>query len=112
MVYMSGENLAAPLVEGKEYNFQCNVANVAPVRNLSVSWHNRSGVFHTKTFDNTSVYPLNESSVVSLMAQRDDDGTEIWCEAKLNFEPPGPSLPPVKCRSVKVAVLCKFSVPF
>lgn len=112
MIYMSKENLAAPLVEGKQYRFQCDIANVAPARNLSVSWHKRSGVFYTETFNDARVSPLNMSSVVSLTAHRDDDGTGIWCEAKLNFEPTGPSLPPVKGPSVKVAVVCKFSVPF
>lgn len=112
MVYMSKENLAAPLVEGKNRRFQCNIANVAPVRNLSVFWHNRRGVFHTETFDDAGVYPLNMSSAVSLTARRDDDGTEIWCEAKLNFEPTESSPPSVKSPRVKIAVLCKFSVPF
>lgn len=112
MIYLSEENLAAPLVEGKKYDLQCNVANVAPARNLSVSWHKRSGVFHTETFQDTSKRPLNKSSVVSLTVHRDDDGTFIWCEAQLNFEPTGPSLPSVKSPRVKVAVLCKFTVPF
>lgn len=111
-VYVSKENLAEPLVEGGKYHFQCDVANVAPARNLSVSWHKRSGVFYTETFSDVRMHPLNKSSVVSLMAHRDDDGTSIWCEAKLNFEPTGPSLPSFKSRPVKVAVLCKFSVPF
>lgn len=112
MIYMSKGNVAASLVEGKKHDFQCEVANVAPVRNLSVSWHKSSGVFYTETFNDTGVYPRNKSSLVSLMAHRDDDGTSIWCEAKLNFEPTGPSLPSVKSPPVKVAVLCKFSVPF
>lgn len=112
VVYVSQGNLPAPLVEGKKCDFQCIVANVAPARYLSVSWHKRSGVFHNEKFDDAGVYPLNLSSVVSLTGHRDDDGALIWCEAKLNFEPTGPSVPSVKSPYVKIAVLCKFSVPF
>lgn len=108
---MSDLNLKPPLIEGKKYSVRCDVTNVAPVRNLRVSWHKGNKVFDTQTFDDSSTLPVNKSPVTSLTAERDDDGTEIWCEAKLMFEPTAPTLPSSRSNSVKVQVLCKFLLP-
>lgn len=109
-VSISHANPRLPLVEGKNYDVQCDVTNVAPVRNLRVSWHKGNKVFYTQTFDDSTVYPVTKSSVISLVAVRNETGTEIWCEAKLVFEPTAPILPSSRSNSVKVQVLCKFSL--
>lgn len=104
-VSISHANPRLPLVEGKNYDVQCNVTNVAPVRNLRVSWHKGNKVFYTQTFDDSTVYPVTKSSVISLVAVRNETGTEIWCEAKLVFEPTAPILPSSRSNSVKVQIL-------
>lgn len=109
-VSISHANPRLPLVEGKNYDVQCDVTNVAPVRNLRVSWHKGNKVFYTQTFDDSTVYPITKSSVISLVAVRNETGTEIWCEAKLVFEPTAPILPSSRSNFVKVQVLCKFSL--
>lgn len=110
-VSMSEPSQTGPLVEGENYRMQCDIVNVAPVRNLSVHWHKGNEVFYTETFNESSVYPVNKSSVLDLTAHRDDNGTQIWCEAKLNFWPTGPNVPSIQSQSHEPNVLCKFLMP-
>ncbi|XP_075894761.1 intercellular adhesion molecule 2-like isoform X2 [Nelusetta ayraudi] len=104
-VSISDANPRVPVVEGENYDVKCDVTNVAPVRNLLVSWHKGNKVFSTQTFDDSTVYPVTKSTVISVVADRNDTGTEIWCEAKLVFEPTAPILPSSRSNSVKVQVL-------
>ncbi|XP_005749984.1 cell adhesion molecule 3-like isoform X2 [Pundamilia nyererei] len=88
--------------EGQKYYIQCDIANVAPARNLSVLWLKGNTIIKLETFNESSLSPVSKSSVLTLTAHRDDDGAEIWCEPKLNLWPEEqgpPSGPPV--RSVK-----------
>lgn len=88
------------MLEGQEYNVQCSIINVAPVRNLSVQWYKGNKVFHVdNAFDETPL-PVNKISVTNHVAHRDDDGAQIWCEAKLLQD-----LPPVRSESQKMIVL-------
>lgn len=103
---------AGPLVEGTSYRLLCDILNVAPVGILSVRWHKGSKVFHTETFNKSTVRPDNRSSSVRLLAERDDNGTMIWCEAKLNFGPTGPDIIPTKSQPHEVIVLCKFLIAY
>nr|XP_046271831.1 uncharacterized protein LOC124073572 [Scatophagus argus] len=104
-VSMSAPNLTGPMVEGNKYRMQCDVVNVAPVRNLTVEWHKENAIIHTETFDKQSAYSGSMSSVFDLMAHRDYDGTKIWCEAKLNFGAAGQNVPSTKSQSREVATL-------
>ncbi len=67
-------DLTSPLVEGEKYRVQCDVVKIAPARNLSVNWYKGSEIFHTETFDESSRYPVDKSSVLNLKAHRSDDG--------------------------------------
>lgn len=107
---ISVTNSRLPVVEGNNYDVRCDVINVAPVGNLRVSWYKGDHVFHTQTFDDSTVYPANKSSVISLVANRNESGTDIWCEAKLVFEPTAPILPSSRSNPVSVTVMCKFSL--
>ncbi|TDH03057.1 hypothetical protein EPR50_G00159150 [Perca flavescens] len=104
-VSMSQPSQMGPMVEGEKYHMQCDIVNVAPVRNLSVSWHKGNKIIYTEAFDKTSPSPVNTSSVFTLTAQRSDNGTQIWCEAQLEFSPLVPNLHTILSKSHEVVVL-------
>uniref|UniRef100_A0A3Q4GNB8 Intercellular adhesion molecule N-terminal domain-containing protein n=1 Tax=Neolamprologus brichardi TaxID=32507 RepID=A0A3Q4GNB8_NEOBR len=84
--------------EGQQFAIQCDIS-------LSVVWHKGNKILSSQTFDESSPSPVSKSSVLTLTAHRDDDGAEIWCEAKLNLwtEEQGP--PPVRSEAHNVNVL-------
>uniref|UniRef100_A0A3B4G4U4 Intercellular adhesion molecule 1-like n=1 Tax=Pundamilia nyererei TaxID=303518 RepID=A0A3B4G4U4_9CICH len=95
--------------EGQKYYIQCDIANVAPARNLSVLWLKGNTIIKLETFNESSLSPVSKSSVLTLTAHRDDDGAEIWCEPKLNLWPEEqgpPSGPPVRSVKHNLTVLC------
>ncbi|XP_076608323.1 hemicentin-1 [Chaetodon auriga] len=104
-VSMSPPSQTGPMAEGAKYSVQCDIVNVAPARNLSVHWHKGKEIFYTETFNEFDKYPVNKVSVLNLTAHRDDNGTHIWCEAKLNIRPTGPRLPSIQSESHEVIVL-------
>ena len=111
-VSVSPQSQMGPMVEGKTYSMKCDIANVAPARDTSVYWHKGNKIVYTESFKKElNRYPVNLSSVFNLTAQRDDNGAQIWCEAKLNFGPSGPNLHPMKSSSRGVIVLCEFLMP-
>ncbi|CAI5675824.1 unnamed protein product [Oreochromis niloticus] len=90
--------------EGQQFAIQCDIVNVAPARNLSIVWHRGNKNLNSETFDDSTPSPVSKSSVLTLTAHRDDDGAEIWCEAKLNLWPgeQGPTMMRSKSHSVTV----------
>ncbi|KAF1379667.1 hypothetical protein PFLUV_G00178400 [Perca fluviatilis] len=112
-VSMSQPSQMGPMVEGEKYRMQCDIVNVAPVRNLSVSWHKGNKMIYTEAFDETSPSPVNTSSIFNLTAQRSDNGTQIWCEAQLEFSPPVPNLHTIPSKFHEVVVLYSptFTMP-
>uniref|UniRef100_A0AAQ5YT57 Ig-like domain-containing protein n=1 Tax=Amphiprion ocellaris TaxID=80972 RepID=A0AAQ5YT57_AMPOC len=78
---------AGPMVEGKQYRIQCDIVNVAPASLLSVYWHKGNKIIYHETFKESTLSPVNKSSILNLTAQRDDDGSQISCEAKLDLGP-------------------------
>ncbi|XP_075942835.1 vascular cell adhesion protein 1-like [Anarhichas minor] len=104
-VSISQPSLEGPLVEGNQYSIQCDIVNVAPVSNLSVHWHKGDTISYTERFNGSSTSPVNVTSVFDLTAQRGDDGTQIWCEAQLDFWGPVPNLTTIKSESRDVIVL-------
>uniref|UniRef100_A0A3P8QDZ2 Ig-like domain-containing protein n=1 Tax=Astatotilapia calliptera TaxID=8154 RepID=A0A3P8QDZ2_ASTCA len=95
--------------EGEQFAIQCDIVNVAPARNLSMLWHKGNKILNSETFDDSSPSPVSKSSVLTLTAHGDDDGAEIWCEAKLNLWPgeQGPAM--MRSKSHSVTVLSEFS---
>ncbi|XP_034750323.1 hemicentin-1-like [Etheostoma cragini] len=104
-VSMSQPSQTGPMVEGKKYRMQCDIVNVAPVGNLSVYWHKGNEIIYTEAFNKTSPSPANAASVFNLTAQRSDNGTQIWCEAKLEFSPSVPNLTAIRSKSHELVVL-------
>lgn len=106
---MSQPSQPGPVVEGENYSMQCDIVHVAPVKNFSVVWHKGNEILYDETFDEPSVLPVNKSSVLKRVAHRDDNGSPIWCEAKMNFWPKARNLPMLHSKAQEVIVLCKFS---
>uniref|UniRef100_A0A669CAY9 Ig-like domain-containing protein n=1 Tax=Oreochromis niloticus TaxID=8128 RepID=A0A669CAY9_ORENI len=96
--------------EGQQFAIQCDVVNVAPARHLSVLWHKGNYIMKSEIFDESSPSPVSKSSVLTLTAHRDDDGAEIWCEAKLNLWPEEQGPPPVRSENLEMTVGSKISL--
>lgn len=94
-----------PLVEGKQYRLRCDIVNVAPADNLSVHWVQGNKIVHLDGSKENGIHPVDKSFVVDLTASRNDNGSQIWCEAKLNFWSGGPNVPPMRSKSYEMTVL-------
>lgn len=104
-VSLSGH--AGPLVQDREYEMRCDVFNVAPVKNLLVHWYKGNTIISTHTFDDLTVYPVNKSSAITLLADRGDHGMLIWCEATMSIWL-RTELPANRSQAYKMEVLCMF----
>ncbi|TKS92109.1 Hemicentin-2 [Collichthys lucidus] len=80
------------LKEAEEYNFTCNINNIAPVKNLIVTWYKGDTIIYTDTFKNPSKKPVNQTSVLGFTPHRQDEGVTFRCEAHLDLQPEGPQL--------------------
>lgn len=103
-VSMSQLSPKGTMIEGEKYRMQCDVIDVAPVRYLSVYWYKGNEIVHKETFEGHSESKANKSSFLDLFAHGLDDGSQVWCEAKLDL-PMKPDLPAVKSQSHNMVVL-------
>lgn len=92
--------------EGKEYEFQCDVANVAPVNKVLVTWYKDDISIVKEWLSAEPVQtPQNRSTLYKLKAQKSDNGGKLQCEAKFDFGPTGPNLQPIRSPPVDLHVL-------
>ncbi|XP_067088826.1 intercellular adhesion molecule 1-like [Osmerus mordax] len=89
VVSISPLNHTGPMVEGTEYQLQCDVLNVAPVRNLTVTWYKGNETIKTDSYGDQSKTPVNKSPILTITPSREDDGALYRCEAQLNLGPEG-----------------------
>uniref|UniRef100_A0A3P8QHZ4 Ig-like domain-containing protein n=2 Tax=Astatotilapia calliptera TaxID=8154 RepID=A0A3P8QHZ4_ASTCA len=82
------------MVEGREYDLKCDVINVAPVQNLTVTWYRGNETVLTQMFNDSTMTPVNASSTLRISTQRDYNGLTFRCEAELHLGPKGPKFPP------------------
>uniref|UniRef100_A0A671WZL5 Ig-like domain-containing protein n=1 Tax=Sparus aurata TaxID=8175 RepID=A0A671WZL5_SPAAU len=85
-VTLSGVD-GGPMVEGREHTLDCNIANVAPVQNLTVIWYRDNEKLSTETFNGDTVTPDNVSSSLRLTADRHHNGALFRCEAVQHLGP-------------------------
>lgn len=80
-----------PKVEvGKKYNLTCNVSDVAPIRNVTVTFLRGGEKLHQETFEEHSNATASDLVVThNLIARRADHGAEFSCEAALDLRPHG-----------------------
>ncbi|XP_041813424.1 intercellular adhesion molecule 5 isoform X2 [Chelmon rostratus] len=83
-----------PMVEGQEYQLKCDIIKVAPVQKLEVKWYRGSEMVHAQMFNDTSVTPVNVSSTLKVIPERDYNGALFRCQAELHLGPKGPELIP------------------
>lgn len=92
-----------PMVEGKNFLLTCHVINVAPVRNLKLTWYRGSKAVHMQTSNNTSVTPVNVSSTLKIIPKREYNGVAFRCQAELHLGPSGPAAVPTVTSSPYIA---------
>ncbi|XP_052407300.1 cell adhesion molecule 4 isoform X23 [Carassius gibelio] len=97
IIYKTPDNVSisivkrtGPMIEGEQYQLQCDVHDVAPVQNLTVKWYKGQTLLNQTTFTEDSKTPVNETVTLLIRPDRDDDGAQYWCEAKLDLGAEGP----------------------
>ncbi|XP_069051894.1 vascular cell adhesion protein 1-like isoform X2 [Lepisosteus oculatus] len=94
-VSLSSDSPVVQMVEGRQYQLQCAVQNIAPVQYLTVNWYRGQTLIHSQDFfTNTTRTPVNVSATLLFTPDRADSGQQLTCEAELNLGPEGPKPPP------------------
>ncbi|XP_039541889.1 vascular cell adhesion protein 1-like isoform X8 [Pimephales promelas] len=93
-VSISTVNHTGPMMEGNQYELQCDVLNVAPVQNLIINWYKGQTLVDQTNFTDTIKTPVSKTSKLLIRPDRADDGAQYWCEAKLELGEEGPQPPP------------------
>ncbi|KAM6913611.1 vascular cell adhesion protein 1 isoform 2-T2 [Lycodopsis pacificus] len=80
-------------VEGREYELQCDVVDVAPVQHLTVTWYRGNETIRKDYSTNETKRLVSESFTLAANFSRGTNGIQVTCEAQLDFGQHGP--PPV-----------------
>ncbi|KAK2916675.1 hypothetical protein QQF64_025247 [Cirrhinus molitorella] len=95
-VSISFVNHRGPMIEGKQYELQCDVQDVAPVQSLTVKWYKGQTRLNQTTYTDTIKTPVNEVATLLIRPDRADDGAQYRCETELDLGAEGPQTPPKK----------------
>ncbi|XP_073670136.1 intercellular adhesion molecule 1-like [Paramisgurnus dabryanus] len=93
-VSISTVDHTGPMTNGTQYELQCDIVNVAPLKSLIVKWFKRETEVKTETFTDTIKTPVNVKSTLQITPNRDDVRAQYRCEAELNLGAKGPQPPP------------------
>ncbi|XP_053348783.1 hemicentin-1-like isoform X1 [Clarias gariepinus] len=94
-VSISTVDHTGPMIEGRQYELQCNVENVAPVHLLTVNWYKGPDLVESKRFSDGNKFPVNINMTLQISPNRADNGVLYRCVAELNLGPEGPQPPPL-----------------
>ncbi|KAI1884282.1 hypothetical protein AGOR_G00224830 [Albula goreensis] len=86
-VSISAVNHTGPMLEGKQYQLQCEVQNIAPVRYLTVKWYKGETLEDQTTYDALTKTPVNVPSTLLITPTSADDGAQYSCVAELDLGP-------------------------
>ncbi|XP_035253442.1 hemicentin-1-like isoform X2 [Anguilla anguilla] len=104
-VSISVVNHTGPMLEGEQYQLQCEVQNIAPVQNLTVKWYKGETLENQTSYDALTKTPVNVSSTLLITPTSADDGAQYSCVAELELGPEGPQPPPeVKSDPLNITV--------
>uniref|UniRef100_A0AAZ3PQ61 Ig-like domain-containing protein n=2 Tax=Oncorhynchus tshawytscha TaxID=74940 RepID=A0AAZ3PQ61_ONCTS len=81
---------SGPMVEGTQYQLQCDIQNIAPLQNLVVKWYKGNEPLDNVTYSNISKRPEDVSATLMISPSKDDNGTQYRCRAELDLGPEGP----------------------
>ncbi|KAF3852596.1 hypothetical protein F7725_005951, partial [Dissostichus mawsoni] len=88
-----------PMSEGQQYTLHCEVRDVAPVKNLTVTFYRGQtalGEPKSSKREKDEPKPVSEVFTLNITSTKEDDGVQFWCEAKLELGAEGPQPPPVR----------------
>lgn len=88
-------NHSGPMIANNKYNVQCVVEDVAPVKNLSVSFHKGDTQLTQFKFHDEGKKPVTKTVYLDIIPSSEDDGAQYWCKARLDLGAGGPEQPPV-----------------
>jgi len=115
-VSVSELGVAGPMQVGVSYQLQCDVTNVAPVRNLSVVWYRGNDIILTEVRDNAVATPQNESFALTITPEKSHHGERIQCQVRQNLGTSGPAATwsqpyvlRVTCESSLMLLHCLYS---
>nr|XP_029477393.1 intercellular adhesion molecule 1-like isoform X5 [Oncorhynchus nerka] len=104
---------SGPMMEGKEYQLQCDIQNIAPLQNLVVRWYKGNETIETQTFNDSTKELVNMSSTITITHRRDEGEVEYRCEAELDLGPEGPKPSALSSKPLNVTVYyAKWDEPF
>ncbi|MFT7798972.1 hypothetical protein Z043-110909 [Arapaima gigas] len=110
-VSISSLNETGPMQEGRQYQLQCEVHNIAPVQYLNLKWYRGQTEVYNHTFsDLTPASPVQVSSILLITPSRADDGAQYRCVAELDLGPEGPQ-PPLNMTSEPLSIIVHYA-PF
>lgn len=99
-----------PLYDGQEGELKCDILNVAPVQNLSVTWYAGNRTLRTQAFPESSLTPVNVASSLNITAHKNLTGVAVRCEAELDLGPLEPEFQlPTASLTTVLDVLCRSS---
>ncbi|XP_061079157.1 intercellular adhesion molecule 1-like [Conger conger] len=107
-VSISVVNHTGPMLEGKQYQLQCEVQNIAPVQYLTVKWYKGETFENQTSDDDLTKTPVNVFTTLLISPTCADDGAQYSCVAELELGPEGPQpSPEVKSDPLNITVFYK-----
>ncbi|XP_002661307.2 intercellular adhesion molecule 1 isoform X1 [Danio rerio] len=79
---ISAVNYIEPMIEGNQYELQCDVYNVPAAQSLTVNWYKGETLVTQTNFTNTFESPVNKTFILLIHPKRYDDGAQYKFELK------------------------------
>uniref|UniRef100_A0A3Q2GJE1 Ig-like domain-containing protein n=1 Tax=Cyprinodon variegatus TaxID=28743 RepID=A0A3Q2GJE1_CYPVA len=76
-----------PMRATSSYDLQCDIKDVAPANSLVIRWYKGNKIIHEQKSTRQDRSPFDETFTTTLKVAVEDNGEEVWCEARLKFVP-------------------------